>query len=163
MKNQRKAGVVLAYLSIGVNMLIQLIYTPVMLRLLGQSEYGVYQIVISAVGYLGLLNFGFTGAYVRFFEKYRAAGEEKEIERLNGRFLIIMLLLGAFCFGAGMVLADGLGFFFGSKLCSEELLLAKKLTRILVLNMSLTFPFGLFDCYMVALERFRVQKLVLLL
>ena len=163
MKNQRKAGVVLAYLSIGVNMLIQLIYTPVMLRLLGQSEYGVYQIVISAVGYLGLLNFGFTGAYVRFFEKYRAAGEEKEIERLNGLFLIIMLVLGAICFGAGMFLADGLGFFFGSKLCSEELLLAKKLTRILVLNMSLTFPFGLFDCYMVALERFRVQKLVLLL
>lgn len=163
MSNQRKEGVILAYLNIGLNTLIQLIYTPIMLRLLGQSEYGVYQIVISTVGYLGLFNFGFSGSYVRFFAKYRAAGEEKEIERLNGLFLIVMLILGGICFGVGIVLGNHLNYFFGNKLCREELVLAQKLIRILVLNMSITFPFSLFDCYLLAFEQFRIQKLLLLL
>ena len=38
--NQKKAGVVLSYVGIAANTLIQLLYTPVMLRLLGQQEYG---------------------------------------------------------------------------------------------------------------------------
>ena len=40
-KDQLKAGVVLSYLSTGITILIQLIYMPVMIRLLGQSEYGL--------------------------------------------------------------------------------------------------------------------------
>ena len=36
--NQRKLGVMLSYLSQGIQILSGLIYTPIMLRLLGQSE-----------------------------------------------------------------------------------------------------------------------------
>ena len=43
--NQLKAGVVLSYLSMGIGGLISILYTPVMVRLLGQSEYGVYTLV----------------------------------------------------------------------------------------------------------------------
>ena len=35
-KDQLKAGVVLSYLSTGITILIQLIYMPVMIRLLGE-------------------------------------------------------------------------------------------------------------------------------
>ena len=51
MKDQLKLGVILSYLSTGLNMLIQLIYTPIMIRLLGQSEYGLYTLVGSVVSY----------------------------------------------------------------------------------------------------------------
>ena len=37
--NQKKAGVVLSYISEAIKILSALLYTPVMLRLLGQSEY----------------------------------------------------------------------------------------------------------------------------
>ena len=42
--NQRKAGVALNYVSEGVKIVTALVYTPLMLRLLGQSEYGLYQL-----------------------------------------------------------------------------------------------------------------------
>ena len=38
--NQLRAGVVLSYLNIGIGSLIPFFYTPIMLRLLGQNEYG---------------------------------------------------------------------------------------------------------------------------
>ena len=57
--NQLKIGVMLSYVSMIVQNIITIVYTPVMLRLLGQNEYGLYQLVYSVVSYLGLLNFGF--------------------------------------------------------------------------------------------------------
>ena len=67
MKNQLKAGVVLSYITTAVSIVIQLVYMPVMIRLLGQSEYGLYSLVSSVVSYLSLFSLGFSGAYVRFF------------------------------------------------------------------------------------------------
>ena len=57
--NQLKAGAAISYATQAVHILSGLIYTPVMLRLLGQSEYGLYQLVQSVVSYLGLLSLGF--------------------------------------------------------------------------------------------------------
>ena len=42
--NQKKAGVLLTYLAQGIHIVSGLLYTPIMLRLLGQSEYGLYQL-----------------------------------------------------------------------------------------------------------------------
>ena len=43
--DQKKAGVLLSYGQTVLSTVISLIYTPVMLRLLGQSEYGLYTLV----------------------------------------------------------------------------------------------------------------------
>ena len=68
--NQLKLGVVLSYSAMALNMVVQLIYTPIMIRLLGQSEYGLYTLVGSVVSYLSLFSLGFTGAYLRFYSRY---------------------------------------------------------------------------------------------
>ena len=43
--NQLKAGAILSYIQMGLNVIIGIIYTPIMIRLLGQSEYGVYSAI----------------------------------------------------------------------------------------------------------------------
>ena len=70
MINQRKTGVVLSYAGELVKILVSLIYTPIMLRLLGQSEYGLYQLVYSVVSYLSLLSLGFGSSYLRFYSRF---------------------------------------------------------------------------------------------
>ena len=57
-RNELKAGVILSYVNLLIGNLIPFFYTPVMLELLGQSEYGLYGIANSVMGYIGLLNFG---------------------------------------------------------------------------------------------------------
>ena len=39
--NERKSGALLSYLSIIISTLVQLLYTPLLIRMLGQSEYGL--------------------------------------------------------------------------------------------------------------------------
>lgn len=45
MMNQFKIGVILSYVNNGVILLIGLVYAPIMIRFLGQSEYGLYSLI----------------------------------------------------------------------------------------------------------------------
>ena len=56
--NQRKWGALLSYVNNIATIIVGLAYTPIMLRLLGQSEYGLYSLVGSIVGYLSVLDMG---------------------------------------------------------------------------------------------------------
>ena len=68
---QRKVGAILSYVSIIVNTLIQLLYTPLLIRKLGQSEYGLYSLVASIIGYLTIMDLGFGNAIIVYTAKYR--------------------------------------------------------------------------------------------
>ena len=62
-----KSGFILSYIAIFIQSLISIVYTPVMLRLLGQSDYGLLQLAISTIANLGILSFGFGSSYLRFY------------------------------------------------------------------------------------------------
>ncbi len=158
--NQLKTGVIISYCTQAVNILSGLIYTPVMLRLLGQSEYGLYQLVYSVVSYLGLLSLGFNGSYVRFYSRYKAKDDERGITGLNGMYLTIFLALATLCIILGTIMTAGAEMIFGSGLTPEELGKAKVLMEIMVINIALTFVNSVFISFITAHERFFFQKLI---
>ena len=67
--NQLKAGATLNYTVIVLNILVGLLYTPFLLRILGQSDYGIYSLVASVISYLTLLDLGFGNAIIRYTAK----------------------------------------------------------------------------------------------
>jgi O-antigen/teichoic acid export membrane protein len=158
--NQLKAGTILSYISMGVGYLVSFIYTPIMLRLLGQSEYGLYNLVASIVAYLGILNFGFDSAYMRYYTRYIVKEDQKKIAALNGMFLIIFSFIGIVAVIAGTILAFNTEFVLGSGLTSIELSRAKILFLILVLNLAISFPNIVFISHISANEKFIFQRIV---
>lgn len=161
--NQRKIGVLLTYVSEAIKILTTLIYTPVMLRLLGQSEYGLYQLVSSTVSYLSLLSLGFGSAYVRYHSKYQVKGDSDGIARLNGMFMIVFGAMSALCLICGGVMTANSQMIFGEGLTAVEQEKAKVLTAILVVSMAITFPNSVFTCYVTAYEKFVFQKLLIVI
>ena len=158
--NQKKAGVILSYISEGIKVISGLVYTPIMLRLLGQSEYGLYQLVYSVVSYLSLLSFGFTASYIRFYSRAKAKNEEDEVRRLNGMFMIIFLIIAIICILCGAVMVGNIELIFGDGLTPEEYPTARILMSLMVANLALTFPNSVFDSFTSANERFFFQKLL---
>ena len=157
--NQIKAGAILSYLSMGLSTIISLVYTPIMLQRLGESEFGVYQAVLPIISYLNLLSFGLGSAYVRYYSRFRAAGDKGGCAKLNGMFLVTYLVLGA----AVLVIGFGLSYcdvIFGKKLTAEEIALAEKLLRIMTVNAALTFPISVFESHVTINERYLFQKIV---
>ena len=157
--NQIRAGAALSYVSMALSTIISLVYTPIMLQQLGDSEFGVYQAVLPIISYLNLLSFGLGSAYVRYYSRFRAAGDREGCAKLNGMFLITYLILGAavLAIGFGLSYCDVV---FGKKLTAEEISLAQRLLRILTVNAALTFPISVFESHVTINERYLFQKIV---
>lgn len=154
MNRQISRGVLLSFIAQGIAILVNLVYTPLMIRILGQNEYGLYQLVQSVVNYLNLMNFGFTGAYVSFYarERVKENGEEA-VARLNGMFLRIFLAIALICLLAGGLLLQNIRLL-GTRVTEAEYATARQLMLLMVLNLAVSFPNSVFTVYIAARERF---------
>lgn len=161
--NQLKIGVILSYITMFAQNIIGILYTPIMLRLLGKSEYGLYQLVYSVVSYLGLLSFGFGSAYVRFYSRYKVKDDEDGIARLNGMFITIFLIIALISILAGSVLVVNVELIFKQGLTPSEINTARILMILMVFNLAVTFPSSVFDSYVTAHECYFFQRVVSLL
>ncbi len=151
---------VLTYLQAVLNAVISISYTPVMLRLLGQSEYGVYTMSSSMISYLGLLNFGLNSSYVRFYTRYRADENQTGLAQLNGMFLTVYSGIAVIALAAGLWLTAHVELFYGASLSPRELETARILMGILSVNLAMTFISTVFTSYVTANEQFVFQKLL---
>ena len=158
--NQKKAGVLLSYGQTILSTLISLTYTPVMLRLLGQSEYGLYTLVNGFVSNLSLLSFGMGSAYMRYYSRAEAQDGEDGVARINGMFMTIFFAISLLCLLTGGVLVANVKNIFAAKLTAKELDTAKILMALLVVNIAASFPASVFFSYITAKERFLFQRLV---
>ena len=87
--NQIKIGSLLSYFQLVIGVIIQLVYTPIMIRFLGQSEYGLYNTVASTISMLSILSLGFNSGYIRYYSIYKKKEDDISIEKLNGLYIFI--------------------------------------------------------------------------
>ena len=158
--NELKVGAILSYVQLILGNIISIIYTPIMLRLLGQNEYGLYNLSSSTISYLGLLSFGFGSAYIRYYSKYKAKKDEVSISRLNGTFLIVYSVIAVVALIAGMVLIGNIELIFENGLTPNEIYKSRILMSFMVFNLAISFPISVFTSNITANEKFFFQKVV---
>lgn len=156
--NQLKAGVVLNYVVIFLNTVVGLLYTPYMLRMMGQSEYGLYSLVASVIAYLTVLDLGFGNAIVRYTAKFRAEKKTEEQYEMFGMFFLLYLVIGIIAFGIGLGLYFNVGTLFGDTMTAVELDRARIMMLLLVANLAFTFPMSIWGSIIQAYEDFVFQK-----
>lgn len=161
--NQRKIGALLSYLVIGLNMIVGIIYTPFLIRKLGQSEYGLFSIVQSVISYLTVMDMGFGNAIIIYTSRYINQGDKEKQDKLHGMFFAIFCVIGFLAAIIGIVLYLNVNTIFGSTMTSAEIEKAKIMMLILTFNLALTFPLGIFGNIITAHEKFIVSKLVKIL
>lgn len=158
--NQLKGGIVLNYIIIVLNILLGLLYTPYMLRMLGQNEYGLYSLVASIIAYLTLLDFGFGSAIVRYTAKFINENKQKEQWELNGMFLSVYSIIGVLAIGLGLLLYYNIDWLFESKMTEDDLNQARVMIILLILNLALTFPLSIFGSIITAYQDFIFQRVL---
>ncbi|WP_321372785.1 oligosaccharide flippase family protein [uncultured Draconibacterium sp.] len=158
--NQLKAGAILSYVVMGLSNLVGLLYTPYMLRMMGQSEYGMYSLVASVVAYLTILDLGFGNTIIRYTAKFRAEGKTREQETMFGMFIVLYIGIGVIAFILGMVLYFNIDAIYGNSLTAEELHKTHILMLLMVFNLAFTFPLSIFGSIVTAYEKFVFQKVL---
>lgn len=153
-KSQLKIGVILNYVNMILGNLIPIFYTPIMLSLLGQEEYGLYKLSSSVTSYLSLISFGIGSAVTRYLIKAeREEGKESE-ERTFGLFMVIFQVIAVLALVIGTILTLNLDVIYGQALSAGELARMKLLVFLMVCNMALSFSQSPYVSVITSHERF---------
>ena len=151
--SQLKKGAILSYLTIIISNGVGLLLTPYIIGKLGDSEYGLYTLIGSLIGYISVLDLGLNNTIVRFVAKYKATDDKAGQEHFLATTMLIYAAISA------VIVILGLGLYFNldsvfRKLTPIELEKAKIMFSILIFNLAITLPGGAFDAICSAYERF---------
>ena len=158
-----KIGAILSYLTIGCTMISSLLFTPFMISLLGQKEFGLYSLMIVLVGYLSILDLGLGNAIVRYIARNRAIADKALEASLNGFFLKLFMGIGCLTLLIGFFLFSQVHIIFGQSLSGDQLAKAKVMGYIMTISVAVQFPLGVFTSILQAYEKFIFIKLTTLL
>ena len=154
-------GAIISYLAILFNVIAGLLYTPWMIRTIGDSNYALYMLALSVIS-IFLLDFGIGTAVSKFISNFYANHEEIKIPGFLGTvyklYSIISLLL--------LILFLIIYLFLDTiyvKLTINELHIFKILFIIVSLYSVLSFPFQPLNGILLAKEKFIQLKLCNLL
>jgi O-antigen/teichoic acid export membrane protein len=75
--------------GLGVNALLSLILTPILVHGLGSLYFGMYMLVAAVLDSCGLLDFGMRTAMFRFLARYVGSGEREELDRTFASGIVI--------------------------------------------------------------------------
>lgn len=155
--NQVRAGAVVSYITIFFNILSGFIYTPWLIRQLGQSDYALYSLVTSVMTYF-VLDFGMGAAITRFIARYRVNGEREKIDQLLGVTSKLYLALDALILVALVVAYSVLDRIYVN-LSPAEIVRFKGVFVIAGIMSLLSFPFLPINGVYTAYEKLYAQKL----
>ena len=158
--NQLKSGVVLSYAQMILSNLISIIFTPIIIRALGQDEYGIMSLAGAVIGYLSLFSLGLGSSYNYFYHKRKKEASDDGIAKLNGMYITIFSVIALVVFVVGVVIVFNARAVLGNEITESELAIAKKLMIISVLSMAVTLPASVFGSYIFVHERFVFHRVV---
>ena len=159
MNNRKQIGIgaVISYVAIIANIVVGLVYTPWMIRQIGQSQYGLYTLANSLIT-LFLIDFGLSSAAARYVSNYHAEGRENEVNNFLGVIYKFYIIVDCVIFIVLTVL-----FFFIDRiyinLTAEELRQFKVVYIIAASFNIVNLPFVTLNGILTAYEKFIQLKL----
>lgn len=161
-RSERKAGALLSYVNLAISSVVPLLYTPVMLRILGQAEYGLYSLSNSIISYLTLLTLGIGNAIIRYLMMYRTTGNKEMCERMVGLFLTIYSVIAMTAFLIGISITRFSGEMFAQGLYPEEIRRLNTLIVIMSFSTAVSFISSVFSSVITCYERYIFQRVLAL-
>lgn len=102
--NQRRAGAMMSYAYSAAQIVVNLIYVPLLLGGIGQSEYGLFQMIGSIIAYLNVINSTLSAGATRYYCKYHALGDEDGMANTLGILRRVYRWAGLVVAGASVVM-----------------------------------------------------------
>lgn len=161
--NERKAGIVLSYVSMFFSIVIGLVYVPMLLHFLGKEQYGLYQLMGSLIAYMAVMDFGLANTITRYYSKYLALKDKENQCNVLAISSLIYGVITVIILIAGAVIYFQLGRVFSKSLSIGELSKAKVIYIIMMINIAITIPSNIFTAVVNSHERFIFIRMISIL
>ena len=161
--NKRRVGVIVSYVYSITQVVVNLIYVPVLLGGIGQSEYGLYQTIGSIISYLSIINSTFSAGAVRFYSKYYVLGDEEGMANTLGILKRIYRIAYIIVFAATLIFMGIVNIVYQKSFSPWELQESCLLLAVLAFNLVLTMNNTISIACITAHEEFAFLKITQLI
>lgn len=149
----KKPAIIVSYITMLLNTLSSIFLTRVLLRIMGDDEYGLYQMVYSVAHYVMILDMGISTVMIRYISEYRAKGDKQGEENVAGIIAVIAagaaLLITVVCF----FIRSKIGAIYTS-LSTDEIRVSKAVISVITVQFVLTIYWDYVGGAIRANERF---------
>lgn len=125
-----------------VNIAVAFILSPILLRTLGNSAFGLWELIMSVVGYMGLLDLGIGSAIVRYVAVANSSDNREDMAKIMATSLVFFVAMGFVACAMFALLG-----FFPRVIASEEALpiaSVEILFYLFAVNVLFLFPMQVF-------------------
>lgn len=135
-----------------VTLLVNFFISPFVVHHLGNAGYGVWTLIVSLTGYLGLLDLGVRGAVTRYIAKFHTTEEDQAAGRVASSGILIFSAAGL----VAITIASALAVFAVShfRIPTEYQTAARIVLVLAGANIAASLVGGVFGGIVVALQRF---------
>ena len=155
---RRRTGIVLSYVYTVAQVVVNLLYVPILLRGIGDSEYGLYQIIGSVMAYILLMNSTFSGGVTRFYCKYYSEGDILMMENTLAISRRIYNYAAVVSIGVGAIAIVAVRFVYAGVLTAFQVLESSLMLAVLIANLIVTMHNTIDVAVINANERFSFLK-----
>ncbi|MFA5481425.1 MAG: oligosaccharide flippase family protein, partial [Bacilli bacterium] len=152
-----KAGVILGYILIAINVISGFLLIPFILDSVGDSGYGIYSSATAIIS-MFLIDLGLSTATTKFISNYRRQNRQLDINRLVGTIFKIYMILSAIILAATTVFFIFIPSIF-LEFTPQELDQLKIVFIMVGAYSILSFPFTILDGVLIAYERLFLNKI----
>lgn len=154
---QIKRGAIMSYISIAVSIIAGLLYTPWLVRQIGQDNFGIYTLATSIIS-MFILDFGLSSAVSRFASKYNAEGDQESVNNVLGIAYRIYLVIDIIILITLIIVYFNLEFIY-KELTLSELARFRVVYIIASIFSIFSFPFISLNGILTSYERFVELKM----
>lgn len=148
----RTRNVLANWSSYVVSAVVNFLLAPFVVHQLGDASYGIWTLLGSLVGYLGLLDLGVRGAVTRYVARFHALGDHGEASRVASTALAIFTTAGTLAIVVSLGVAVAIARIFN---IPDELVAVARIVVVLGgINMAVSFVSGVYGGVVIGLQRF---------
>lgn len=127
MRSQRRIGVLISYFNFAVSILGNLLLTPALIRLLGDRQYSLYQVMRSFGGALLMFNLGVSSIVARSIARSAALDDPAEKQNALAIGLLLSAGLAVIVAAVSMVIRAGIPVFYRTSYDAAQLETAQRM------------------------------------
>lgn len=158
--SERKKGAILSYIQVVLSVAVSVIYVPILLRYLGQSEYGLYQIVGSFFSYISVFESCMSTGVLRNYCNALGSQDREAADVTLSMAKVIYRVMAVLMAIVGVVVLFAFRRFYASSFSAAEMKESSAILLLLFANMMVTMLGSVYLTILTGHEKFTFLKVL---
>lgn len=159
MKN-RTIGIVISYILLFLDIIIGIIYTPLLIKSFGEDQYGLYDLVASIANYIAIVDIGLGATVTRYIIKFKTQNDYENEKNSIKTCLIAYIVLSVLSLIITFALSILFPLYIGDKSIGVSIDDAQLLLIIMGINTSISLFMHAFSGVAMAYNYYSIEKIL---